>query len=700
MNTLSANPQSYGRRNWWTQEYRIVQTNLREIDALQDPREIARSLRKFGADVLVSNMGGIVAFYPTDLPFHHRNPYLRGDFVGEMIEAAHAEGLAYVGRFDLSKSMKLACDVHPDWFMRNRDGSFREYEGTYQACPNGGWAQEYGQEILREALTRYEPDGLFFNMGGYPITDYDNVSHGICVCDNCRREFRKMHGLELPQTEGFSDPNWIRYLDFQRRTAEELAAKLRGCIAKIRPGMPVTDFLSPDTVGRGEVQRRIYRAPPEWPYQAGEQSRWIQARNPGKPFSATSAAHIDYPWRQVTETAACHELRFAQMLATGSKLDLYLMGTLSDQDDPAYLEPLSQLYLWHDAHRHLYAGMQSAARIALYFSESTLFNGGGLKAPWVRYAHGAFRGAYGALVDSRLPFSLLSGDRLSSSRDPLADTYDVILLPHTMLLSDAECRALDGYVEAGGLLITTGMSGAYDEKGLLHETQRMACSPVESFGAPVVPRGWSLDAAAGQLDCGAARLAIDGHFFPVKARPGSENLVPFAPDQPFGPPELSYAPPDAPRRTEHALLAGRYGKGYSVHLPWLCDWQYHRDGLPAHQRLLAAIVSRYAPLPPVLVEGLGPVEVTVQQQADSGARLIHVINYAGQRNGRYDSPPALHGLRLGVLGPALSARALVGDVNIAPVRDERMPQYTWFSLPPVGSFQAIHIPGNSAGGAA
>lgn len=99
--TCSRQPsQGFNPHCWWTQDFRIIQTNLREIDVLQESREIARSVREFGANAIISSIGGIVAFYPTNLELHIRSPYLRGDFVGEMIAASRAEGLAYIGRFD------------------------------------------------------------------------------------------------------------------------------------------------------------------------------------------------------------------------------------------------------------------------------------------------------------------------------------------------------------------------------------------------------------------------------------------------------------------------------------------------------------------------------------------------------------------------------------------------------------------------
>jgi hypothetical protein len=67
---------------------------------------------------------------------------MKGDALGDAIEAAHAEGIALVGRFDMSKATRLGYEAHPEWFVHNAKGEALEYNGTYQACVNGGWYQD------------------------------------------------------------------------------------------------------------------------------------------------------------------------------------------------------------------------------------------------------------------------------------------------------------------------------------------------------------------------------------------------------------------------------------------------------------------------------------------------------------------------------------------------------------------------------
>jgi SAM-dependent methyltransferase len=676
-------------KQWWTRDYRIVQTNLREIDVLRSPRDIAKAVKDFGGTAIVSNIGGIVAFYPTKLELQHTNPHLKGDFVKEMIEASHAEGLAYLGRFDTSKALKPVYDAHPDWFSVHRDGQPTEYAGTYQVCPNGAWLQDYALRILREALTAYKPDGVFFNGLGFGVNDYAGRTRGSCVCNNCRAKFRAMYGLELPVQEGFSDPNWRPYLEFQERVVAELNARTKKLADELIPDAAIFRGDDYEYVGRGEMQRRVRRPAPEWPYQAGEQARGAVARNPGKPFSSTSTAHIDYPWRQVTETADYHITRFAQQLASGARLDLYLMGTLADQDDQSYLPPVSQLFKWQAANSQHYLRPRPAARVGLYDSEAN--QRFAAATPWATYRAGSTRGAYSALVDSRLPFHFVNGERVVEGVTKLSD-FDVIVAPHVLCMSDQEAAALDAFVSAGGLLIASGMTAGFDVAGRPRSAMPLASFPIAAYGEPQKAEGWVLDSAKGALKHSTNPTPVDAYYFGGTLRSGTTDLLPFIPDIRWGPPEYSYIVPGSKARTIPGVAVRTHGQGHAVHIPWLNDWQYYRDGLQVNQQLLAALVARYAPAQPFALTGKGPVELTATRTSDRNV-LLHVINYGGQRNGRYDTPPELHGLSVGARGAFTSARSLVtGRALTASTRPGDTGR-RWFDLPPVGAFDAILLQG-------
>lgn len=188
-------------QGWWMQEpIRWVQTNLRETDAALDPSRLVNQLADMRANVLLVGMGGIAAYYPTQVPFHYPSPYLRPgeDLFGDLLRLAHARGIRVVGRFDFSKTKKAVFDAHPEWFFRKSDGSPVIYNGLYSTCINSGYYREQAMKILTEGLEKYDVDGLFFNMFGNQSRDYSGNEVGLCHCDACQRKFRAMFHREIP----------------------------------------------------------------------------------------------------------------------------------------------------------------------------------------------------------------------------------------------------------------------------------------------------------------------------------------------------------------------------------------------------------------------------------------------------------------------------------------------------------------------
>jgi hypothetical protein len=678
--------------DWWQRPYRIVQTNLRMTDALMDPREVARQAREFGATVLLFNVGGIFAFYPTALPLHARNPMLTGDLLGEMLEAAHSQGLKLIGRFDLSKSTRPAYEAHPEWFVHNRRGEPLEYNGTYQACVNGGWYQGYAHEIIRESLSRYAVDGVFFNMFGYRSTDYSGTYHGICACRNCQARFRSMYGRELPMREDFSDPSYADYQEFKDRTSLALGDDIYRTVKATRPNVVVTGRRTTCDMIRMEVQRAVNRPTPEWPYQSGEQARWAAAYGRGKNFGSTSANFIDFAWRFVSETGACHALRFAQQLANGASLDYYLLGTLIQEDTKPFAA-VRELFAWHAANEADYAGLENAARIGLYHSHKTATYQGATATAVQQAA--CFRGAYRALLEARLPFDFVSDERMEDvdAGQRLA-RYDVLVLPNVACLDDAEAKRLDDWVAAGGCLLATGETGLYDGRGTARLGFALASLPVSHlvFRRDELRTYFRIN--TDELDFPNTRLLmLDGPYFHAAPRPGAETLLRLLPQQRFGPPEFCY--PEFEASEFPGAIIGTHGRGHAIYVPWLPEWHYHRDSLPDHRSFLVQLATRFAPPPQVQLTGPGPVELTVHRQPHAGRLFVHIVNYSGQRNNLYEEPVPLRGLRLGIRGASGPAQALVAGREI-PCGPSDAAGILWLDVPEVRTFEAISVTAGTA----
>jgi hypothetical protein len=380
---------------------RLVQTNLRETDSTLDAMRLVQQVAEFPANALLFNMGGIVAQYPTRVPFHYPSPHLPPgrDLFGEVLREAHARRIRVVGRFDLSKTQKAVFDAYPEWFFRRASGEPAVYNGLYSACINGGYYPEHALRILAEALERYPVDGLFFNMFGNPSSDYSGRPMGPCHCDACRSRFEARYHRPLPESD--RDPV---YRAFLADSAREVAATIGDLIHRLRPGAAFLTYLDEHTdVIMHESNTSVTRPLPLWPYSASDNVNRSRSSRPDKMVINLCMSFVDYPWRFVTVPPAEVRLRLHQNLAHGGPPAFAMVGTM-DQEDRSALLAARPVFQWHARHEDLYVGQRSAARVLLLPGERD-----------------SYRGFFRLLSEQHIPFAV--SDRLNGA------AWDLVIAP-------------------------------------------------------------------------------------------------------------------------------------------------------------------------------------------------------------------------------------------------------------------------------
>ncbi len=94
------------RQPWYLKTYRWGQTNITEQDPLRyDVAWWRQYWKRTEVQGVIVNAGGIVAYYPSKFPLHHRAQFLGSrDLFGELTRAAHDDGLAVLARMDSNRS--------------------------------------------------------------------------------------------------------------------------------------------------------------------------------------------------------------------------------------------------------------------------------------------------------------------------------------------------------------------------------------------------------------------------------------------------------------------------------------------------------------------------------------------------------------------------------------------------------------------
>lgn len=646
---LSAAPAA--PRWWMDTPVRLVQTNLREIDAGLDPRRLARQAAEFPANALLFGMGGIVAYYPTRTEFHYPSPHMPPgrDLFGEMLREAHARGIRVIGRFDLSKAQKPVYDAHPEWFLRPAGGRPVVYNGLYSTCINAGYYRAHALKILSEALERYEVDGLFFNMFGNQFADYSGNPIGPCQCDGCRSRFQERYKRPLPAVADAG------YMEFMRASAREVAGLFADLIHRKRPGAAFLTYIQQHTDGiMSESNTGVNRPLPLWPYSASDNVNRARNSEPDKMAFNLCMSFVDFPWRFVAVPRAEIRLRLWQAMAHGAGPALAMLGTL-DQEDRSAIAAARPVFAWHARHEELYVGQRSAARVLLL---------GGRQAD--------YRGLFRILTEQHIPFAV--SDNLNWLQDPDRG-YDLVIAP------GPAPRELDAYLRRGGRVLTTG-------------------AEPPALSVPAAVRRWPRTRASLRIHDHTLfpllkdtnLVFLDGEY--TELPPSPRPLLTLIPPAMFGPPEKVWV--DKTESEKPGLLLTGYGKGRLAWIPWDAAGLYYRHSSEGHAGLIAGLIDHLLPGGRQVKTNAHPlVEITLMRQLRSGRTLVHLVNLSGHSNTAYFAPLPMRNIAIQVLGEYGSARSvsLGSKLELQPAAG-----YTGFVVPTLEDYEVVVLESAPAAG--
>jgi hypothetical protein len=110
---------------WLKTLRRIGQTNITEQDpAVMDVEGWADYWARVKAGAVFVSVTGILAYYPTQVPFHRKGKYLGDrDFFGELNTAARKRGMRTIARMSPDLNWGDALTAQPEWFMRDEQGN-------------------------------------------------------------------------------------------------------------------------------------------------------------------------------------------------------------------------------------------------------------------------------------------------------------------------------------------------------------------------------------------------------------------------------------------------------------------------------------------------------------------------------------------------------------------------------------------------
>jgi hypothetical protein len=617
---------------WFDKPMRWVQLTLVENDPGRfDPQLWLDYFRRLHADAATLSAGGIVAYYPTEVPLHHRSAWLGDtDPFGALVAGCRAMGMHVVARTDPHAVREEVRAAHPDWISTSSDGQPRRHWANRElwiSCALGPYNFELMDQVHREIVTKYKVDGIFSNRWA--------PQGGECYCVHCQRNFRDATGMELPRTTDRRDPARRAFVAWRKARLTELWKRWD---ATVRAANPEASFIPngpPDLKTAGELaaiqftdnQARRGLTPPWNNGRRAKEYRSVMGRRPiGGIFSV--GLEEAYRWKDSVQSEPEIRLWVAEGSANGMRPWVTkFSGVLYDR---RWMPMVERIYQWHYANERYLRNEAPLARVALLLSEQTAAVHPGVAQGDRHEDH--VLGMYHALVESRVPFEMVHEAVLTPDR---LDHFKLLILADAAALSDTQCRAIRDYVGRGGSLLATFASSLYDENGQRRDDFGLADLFGVSFAGridgPMQNSYLSLDSdpATGRRHSVLAGLddtpRIINGAFRLDVRPTAEfvspvTLIPTYPDLPM---EDVY--PRTPHTSTRELYLRDIGQSRVAYIPWDIDRIFWEVLCVDHLRLLRNTIDwAVNETPPVAVEGPGLLDVTVWRQRDSMA--VHLVN--------------------------------------------------------------------------
>jgi hypothetical protein len=663
---------------WQNSVRRVGQSNMTEHDpAVMNIEEWADYWHSAEADVVFISVTGILAFYPSKVKFHRHGKFLKGrDFFGECVAAAKKRTMRVVARMSPDLNWGDALEAHPEWAMRNKDGSAQfstEEPGLFKTCMYSTYMDDYVPAIMREINSLYDVD-CFYTNGWPPLGTLPECHCAICS---------KLPASGTPAYwRAFTDrvlDLWQRY-DAIAKEKKDDSFFFANSGGNVRGGPNLARLGKVAAWFQADNQGRTYDDPAVW--GCSLQGRVCNAVLDGK-FAAnvTAAYSTGTPgWRNASKNPAEATMWLNETLASGMAPYYHFVGSENGfGEDRRWQKVGADYFRWtakHDAHL---ATRRSIANIGVVFGQSTqLLYPGPATVRSRGYMHETTQGVYDVLLRGRFAFDFVHEDRLEPER---LRKYRALLLPNIAMLSDRQCQQLRDYAESGGSIMASFQTGLFDENLKAREDFGLAdLFGTHKAGEVTGTNGNPYYARIEAPDSAGQHRILEG-LTNTNWLPGAENRIPLKPVRnPVltvvpgfvrYPPELAYPP--ISHTDEPAVVLRESGSSRSAFFAGDIERTYWITGHGDLLRLMHNTIRWLTYDESIVhVEGEGLVEMFAWETTPGYA--VHLLNYT--------NPNAHHGWMESTypLGPQTVTMKLQPGMHVKSVELLRAGQNVPFSM--------------------
>ena len=562
------------------------------------------------------------------------------DVLLESVKAAKKYNLPVIAYCELQYPAYLLRE-QPQFLMRDVNG--QEIPG--RVCFNSGYIK-HAKHVATE-ISKYDIDGFHFDM-----MDQGFESPYGCWCSKCQALFEATYGHFMPTQMGW-DAEWEKMLEFRYNTSATFEKQLTKHVKSKHPNISV-DFNyhgAPPCaweVGQRPVQHAhigdfVTGECGTWafgPLQTSLSAQFLAATKPGATYQVVmqpgSRMYHD------TTTRPIDDMRWEALtlLAHGAQVTVVDKTSYDGKLNSVTYQRIREIFV-EAQNKRPHFGHQPWKEVGVYYScPSRDWYGKEKPDNYQR----SFIGAHRALTYSHIPMGVILNENITLDN---LKQFPIVYLPNIAILNTTEIELLSHYVENGGNLLATGLTGLYGQLG--HQLPQSAINQLIGGQFVKMLSDWDNHVALPEQTAYLGQLSRDippnwpfllygpaaifeattalgyGQLYQphrtLQQRKSKGNLsLPMSADVAVGP----------------AMLINNYGKGKVIYLPCSPDAAVASEYRTIEPRLLIRNLIRFLnPSPEVEVEAPSHVESVITIDEVNKLWRIHLIGYL--------SPPACTG---------------------------------------------------------
>lgn len=340
-----------------------------------------------------------------------------------------------------------AIELHPDWSAMDAAGKPLTPGGLPIMCPRSPYADKLMIPQMFEVIDWYDVDGFW--------VDGDNYLFRDCYCPRCRAAFRKAHGIKPPTVS--SDPNWLTWRAFQRKSFEDYVRKYTEAIHRRKPNCAVCSNWMYSIRHPGSANVPVDYLSGDFSPSFGGAIAAVEGRymdGHGMPWNLMAWAFCSpdttqAPYETKTAVHLCQEV--AEVMACGGAVFIYDLPQRSGWLTAWHQDLFAEVSAFCQARRPFCQNTHSVPEAAVLISAEHMVRhnsdpfGPGLSMVGTT-------GALYALLDNHWHVDLLDETRLQQR----IDEYALVVVPEQDPISARMSKALENYVRGGGTALLTG----------------------------------------------------------------------------------------------------------------------------------------------------------------------------------------------------------------------------------------------------